>query len=63
MGPTSKFTDPNLAERVRAADRKLTDLVPEMDKAKRCGIDISTIEQTHQMMRQAVDSLRREYFG
>lgn len=63
MGLISNNTDPSLAEKVRVADRRLNDLLPEIDAARACGIEIDQIEQTHRLMREAVDNLRKHYFG
>ena len=63
MGPIGRSIDPSLAEKLGSADRKLNDLLPDIDKAERCGIDVSQIRETHNLMRTTVDSLRREYFG
>lgn len=48
-------------QRLRQLSRKLTDLLPEFDRAERCQIDCSGLRAIAQQMQQRLMALEKEF--
>ena len=55
--------DPGIVERLKSASRKLHDVLPLLDKAEACGIDVSALRDTHKQMMDQISQYQRQFFN
>lgn len=54
---------PDVVQNLKAAERKLHDVLPVLQAAKDCGMDVSTLEQTRDDMLRQIDAFKRNFFN
>lgn len=63
MGLLNSPLAPDMIDQLKEASRKLHDVVPLLDKAEACGIDVSQLRTTHQEMVRQISNYQQHFFN